>query len=77
MFNTLSCTGQFPKGEKKRKLLASTRTKKLSSRATPKDRKQRDSIKTPTKRDEEMAFFVRSLMYECEDRHLIPRTPLG
>lgn len=77
MFNTLSCTRQFPKVKKKREFLTSTRTKKLSSRATPKDRKQRDSIKKPTKRDGEMAFFVRSLMYECEDRHLIPRTPLG
>lgn len=37
------------RGEKE--LLASTRTKKLSSRATPKDRKQKASIKKPTKRN--------------------------
>lgn len=75
LFNTLSCTGQFPK-EGKKELLASTSTKKLSFRATPKDRKQRASIKKPTKKDGEMAYFVRCLVYEREDRLLIPRTHL-
>lgn len=54
----------------------STRTEKVSSRATPKDRKQRDIIKKPTKRDGEMACWVRCWVYEREDTNLIPRTQL-